>query len=559
MAFDAEGIVRPCLARNGETSPLRAPSDSAIDWNKSDTATASAGNPGCYLERLFLPLWQEGDVLVIALADATAEKIAWLRAAYGAIRLIAVSKEDLLAAIHRRFAAHLTEDAISALSRERPELSAQRVVTGGQGAVLILILIVIGVTAAGEPAALARTLVAAMSLLFWLSVVFRAALALTGAGRQVSAMPKAAGRDDLLPSYSVIVPLYREAHMVPVLARSLLALDYPHDRLQIILAVESDDAETVNAVEPLDGVTPFEVVRVPPSFPRTKPKAANYALRFARGEFAVVYDAEDRPQSDQLRKAVCEFRRQPRTTACLQARLVFDNAHCWIARQAALDYALWFGLFLPGLDRLGAPMPLGGTSNHFRTSVLRAVHAWDPFNVAEDADMGIRLAALGYRVAMLDSTTFEEAPERVGAWIRQRSRWLKGYMQTWLVHTRCASHFVGQTGLRGFVTFHFFVGGTIVSALLNPILWAICISFAIVGQHSAAYVSAGGIVASNGVLTVLAMTGTAWRGDGRLSPHGIVVPLYWLLISLAAWRALLQLIINPFHWEKTAHGGCDHV
>jgi len=295
----------------------------------------------------------------------------------------------------------------------------------------------------------------------------------------------------------------------------------------------------------------------------TQGKAANFALHFVRGEFVVVFDAEDRPEPDQLRKAVAEFRRAPRTTACLQARLVFYNRKRWIAAQAALDYSLWFGFLLQGLDRLGVPMPLGGTSNHFRTSVLRAICAWDPFNVTEDADIGIRLAALGDRVSMLDSATFEEAPEQVGAWIKQRSRWLKGYMQTWLVHSRRAPQFLSQTGVRGFVAFHLFIGGTVVSALLNPILWLVFVASVVVGKSAALhfeqleYVSAGGLMASNGVLMILTMAASTWRSDGKLAAHGVLVPFYWLLISVAAYRGLWHLVTRPFHWEKTTHGLID--
>ena len=182
---------------------------------------------------------------------------------------------------------------------------------------------------------------------------------------------------------------------------------------------------------------------VPPSHPQTKPKACNFALRFARGEYLVVYDAEDRPEPDQLRKVVATFRRSPPNTACLQCRLNYYNVNeNWLTRMFTLDYALWFDQMLPGLERLGMPIPLGGTSNHFRIDVLRELHAWDPFNVTEDADLGIRLGQKGYRVGIVDSTTFEEASCRAGQWMRQRSRWMKGYMQTLLVHTRRPLHLI---------------------------------------------------------------------------------------------------------------------
>jgi cellulose synthase/poly-beta-1,6-N-acetylglucosamine synthase-like glycosyltransferase len=276
----------------------------------------------------------------------------------------------------------------------------------------------------------------------------------------------------------------------------------------------------------------------------------------------VIYDAEDRPEPDQLRKAVSAFRRSDRTTACLQARLSFFNTDCWMPRLAALDYRLWFGLLLQGLDRLRVPMPLGGTSNHFRVAVLRAIHAWDPFNVTEDADLGIRLAALGYRVSMLDSTTHEEAPTHVSAWIRQRSRWLKGYMQTWLVHCRCAPLLIAQVGFGGFLAFQLFIGGAVLSALVNPILWAIFIVSSVfpvpifdgASGRELGTIAGLGVIGSNALLTLLTVAGSRRTGADRPDAYGLTVTLYWLLVSVAGYRGLWHLIVKPFHWEKTEHG-----
>ena len=229
--------------------------------------------------------------------------------------------------------------------------------------------------------------------------------------------------------------------MLPQLAQALRNLDYPLGKLDIKIVLEAGDRETIEAARTLGLEGVFEIIVVPPSQPQTKPKACNFALRFARGEYLVVYDAEDRPEPDQLRKVVATFRRSPPNTACLQCRLNYYNVdENWLTRMFTLDYTLWFDQVLPGLERLGMPIPLGGTSNHFRTDVLRELHAWDPFNVTEDADLGIRIGQKGYRVGVVNSTTFEEASCRVGQWIRQRSRWMKGYMQTLLVHTRRPLH-----------------------------------------------------------------------------------------------------------------------
>ena len=303
---------------------------------------------------------------------------------------------------------------------------------------------------------------------------------------------------------------------------------------------------------------PFEVLRVPDIQPRTKPKACNYALNFARGEFTVIFDAEDRPERDQLRKAVGAFRSLDAAVACLQARLNFYNAdENWLTRLFALDYLLWFEVLLPGLDRMGVPMPLGGTSNHFRTAVLRELGGWDPFNVTEDADLGIRIAQLGKRVAMLDYTTFEEAPNSLPVWLKQRSRWLKGYMQTWLVHTRQPFALVRRAGLKGFLAFHFFIGGSVASSLAAPLLW---LMFALMLAHPSRgeAIAVSSLLGGQTLMIVLASIVPLRRGWRDLMPYALTVTLYWALISLAAWRGFVQLIINPFHWEKTAHGLSRH-
>ena len=548
--------VRPHEAREKTAAP---------PWCDADPSCAPADDLTYYLRRLYLPLQRASGVAIVATADTTAENIAWLRAAYGQVRFVEVPRAELVEEIGRRFHRRLTDEAIFSLARERPSLSAQRVVTRSQAVALLSCTGLVAAAAWCAPIKVLEVLVVAMSLFFVVSVLFRAVLVWAGSLPAEQAGAPVLGGDRNLPRYTILVPLYREARVLPTLIGSLRALDYPKDKLQVLLVVEDDDVETAHAAQGYAGEAPFEVVRVPASLPRTKPKAANFALRYATGEYIVIYDAEDRPEPDQLRKAVAAFRRHPRTVACLQARLAFHNARCWLTQSFALDYGLWFNCLLPGLDRIAAPTPLGGTSNHFRTSVLRAIHAWDPFNVTEDADIGIRLAALGYRVAMLDSTTFEEAPIHVNAWIKQRSRWLKGYMQTWLVHGRSAGSLIGQVGLGGFLAFQLFIGGAILSALINPILWAIfAISWVVPipvfddpSGQTLTDISALGAVGSNALLTYLATFGARPRGEVKLAPCAYTVTIYWLLISVAAYRGLWHLIVKPFHWEKTAHGLSD--
>jgi cellulose synthase/poly-beta-1,6-N-acetylglucosamine synthase-like glycosyltransferase len=450
------------------------------------------------------------------------------------------------------------ERSISALREARPEFSAERTFTRGQGAVLLALPLIAFALFFIWPAAIGAIIAICCALAYIANGVFRALLVWVGAGEAAKPAPPV----KKLPLYTILVPLYREANVLPQLVSALRALDYPRRKLDIKLILEADDAETIAAAEALALESCFEIIRVPVCAPRTKPKACNYALNFARGEFLVVYDAEDRPEPDQLKKAVAAFRAAPPEIACLQARLNFFNAgENFLTAMFALDYALWFDFLLPGLDRLGVPMPLGGTSNHFRTDALRAIHGWDPYNVTEDADLGIRLSQMGYRVSTLDSTTFEEATNELGNWMRQRSRWLKGYMQTWLVHMRSPSRLLRNAGLKGFFCFQLFIGGTVLTALASPILWALSLLPLVPGIAPlpdpfafAIPVPMLGLLIGNSLFTYLAMLGPYRRGWLSLSPYGLAAPFYWLLISLAAYRGAIQLFTMPWHWEKTRHG-----
>jgi cellulose synthase/poly-beta-1,6-N-acetylglucosamine synthase-like glycosyltransferase len=228
----------------------------------------------------------------------------------------------------------------------------------------------------------------------------------------------------------------------------------------------------------------------------------------------------------------------------------------------ALDYSLWFDFLLPGLERFGIPMPLGGTSNHFRTEALRAIAGWDPCNVTEDADLGIRLARLGLSVATLDSTTFEEATITLANWYRQRSRWMKGYMQTWLVHMRNPRDLLRHAGAGGFLGFQLFIGGTFATGLANPLLWMLCLGSWALGVEpgiglawsSFTGVSFAALILGNTLFAYLLILGASRRGWLELAPYGLTAPAYWGLISAACYRGLWHLLTRPMYWDKTRHG-----
>lgn len=416
---------------------------------------------------------------------------------------------------------------------------------------------------------LALTIDAATSLMALWFLAF-ASLRLIGA--LVPAPPIQASRrrrDDELPVYTVIAALYHEAASVAPLLRAIEALDYPKEKLDVILVVEPDDLETRAAIARLRPMPQIQLLIAPDNLPQTKPKALNWALPFARGSFTAVFDAEDIPEPGQLRAALDAFHAYGPQTACVQASLCIDNLDdSWLSRMFAAEYAGQFDVFLPGLAVLGLPLPLGGSSNHFRTAVLREVGGWDAYNVTEDADLGFRLARFGYRAVTFASTTYEEAPTRLGGWLRQRSRWMKGWMQTWSVHMRAPRKLWRESGTRGVVALNLLIGGNVVSALAAPIL---LIDLALLaGAHAVSTTPStlftgpmitlhvAALAAGYLSTIVVGLIGLARRGQLRSGWVLALTPIYWALLSIAAWRALYQLFAEPYRWEKTDHGRGTH-
>ena len=363
-----------------------------------------------------------------------------------------------------------------------------------------------------------------------------------------------------LPSYSVLIPRCDEAQLVPLLRRAMTAIDYPPEKLDLMFVVEATSVGTVAAVRDLLGDPRFKLLQVPPSPPFTKPKALDYALPFVRGAHVVVYDAEDIPNPDQLRLAAAAFAAEPGID-CLQAELLVDNCReNLLTGLFAGEYAGQFGLMLPTLARWRLPMPLGGTSNHFRTSALRELGGWDAFNVTEDADLGVRLARLRYRSAMLFSQTYEEAPVSLGGWMRQRTRWMKGWMQTFIVHNRNPIALLKDMGLPAWFAFEVYVGSMILSPLLHTaFLTGVGLEFArgdalfsladprAIGQLGILIVGYGGTFA-------LVTAGLVRLGQKRLLVLQALLPLYWLLHAIATLRAAHELLTRPHFWGKTTHG-----
>jgi hypothetical protein len=531
--------------------------------------------PDRYLSRVaqhgLLPLRQRGQLLwVVAPRGFTARRLCRLAAAYPSLRdrVLLTSKQNLDHFLLRQEAGDvLGRSAANTLGRRFPALSAapaaddtsrgRRLRTMRRLAQTVLLSVMMTLT----PTVVPDIWSSALALWFLAFIGLRLAASLTPR-RSVRSPPRIP--DNCLPVYTVIAALYREASSVASLLQAIGALDYPREKLDVIIVIELDDLETRAALARLGPMPQVQVLLAPAEGPRTKPKALNCALPFARGSFTAVFDAEDRPDPGQLRAALDAFRTQGVDVACVQASLCIENqSDSWLSRMFAAEYAGQFDVFLPGLASFGVPLPLGGSSNHFRTAVLREVGAWDAYNVTEDADLGFRLARFGYRSSTFASTTFEEAPARFGGWLRQRSRWMKGWMQTWSVHMRRPRRLWKDAGAKGFFTLNAIIGGNVLTALTFPILVVdmtlrlLADAGAISGGFATGAVTplhlttiAAGFVST----IVVGLMGLARRGQLHQGWILALTPIYWACLSIAAWRALYQLLSEPYKWEKTEHG-----
>jgi glycosyltransferase XagB len=481
-------------------------------------------------------------------------------------RLVVVDQPALSNALAMTYSRELTQEAEDGLRRRHPRFCAASGLWRWQLAAIGTIVGLFLGACVFAPRETLSLYTALLSLMFFLTIALRALAAGHACYRRFSGkrrrIRKLADKD--LPYYTVLVALYREARVLPDLIAHLKRLNYPPAKLDIKLVLEVQDYETIDAANAADLPPHFEVLIVPNGSPRTKPRALNYAAQFARGDYLVIYDAEDRPEPDQLRKAAGHFHDAPAEVVCLQACLTYDNfSENWLARQGSIEYASLFGGILPMLDAAKLPLPLGGTSNHFRIKALRGVGGWDAHNVTEDADLGMRLYRAGLRAEVLDSTTYEEAACQPGNWIRQRTRWLKGWLQTYVVHMRQPMRLINDLGMPGFLAFQGHFAGVLIAALLHPLAYLLIahdlatgIMFSpntgVVGHHLW-LLAIFNLIA--GYVVALALGCFVLYGPRkRLIPDLLLIPIYWLFISVAAYRAVYQFFTAPQFWEKTEHG-----
>lgn len=477
--------------------------------------------------------------------------------------------------------------SLEELRDRNPDESAYKILFPWQKAVLIVILLVIGFFLIINTFYTLFVIFTVANITYFVMNPVKIFIALQGftgpkVGFRVSQEDIDTIDESTLPVYTILVPMYREKNMLPHILKNIHSLDYPKNKLDVKLLMEEEDEETLGEarslglfgsiekiIEPMDEaeyrefLKIFDPVIIPKAEIRTKPRACTYGLYRAKGEYVVIYDAEDYPEPDQLKKSVIAFRKIGSEYACLQCLLNYYNPRVNIlTRWFTIEYSYYYDYFLKGMDKIGAAIPLGGTSNHFRVKQIREIGAWDPYNVTEDADLGVRIARRNLKTGMLDSHTYEESVTTVRGWINQRARWVKGFIITWLVHMRHPRILYKELGLKRFALFQLTFGGNFYMPLMNVLLWSVFIVAILVPESNAswfsflpfAYLAIFNLVVGNLTYVFLLLYATYKERQYDILPLVFFSPIYWILMSIGAWKGLIQLIRNPHFWDKTAHG-----
>jgi cellulose synthase/poly-beta-1,6-N-acetylglucosamine synthase-like glycosyltransferase len=560
MSFPQLRIVPPVPP----APPVAGPADlSAVP---ADARLIDAYGAAAVLRDRVLPWRRAGAAVVVAADDQAAFAAARPRldALFGPVMLAQADRGALETAL-------LGQRSRALAARAETRVAAAdscRTMRAGQGACAVAAALA-GLVALTlwQPVWVFSALAVWACLVLFLTQGLRLAAGITElcarrAGRSAFHSARAHSEPDRLSRISLLVPLFREREIAGHLLRRLDRLVYPRDRLEVLLVAEEDDATTRATLEAATLPDWMRVVVVPPGQVQTKPRALNYALDFAGGAIVGVYDAEDAPASDQLLQVAGHFARSGPDVACLQGVLDFYNPRQnWLSRCFTVDYAAWFRVILPGMARLGLVIPLGGTTLFFRRATLETLGGWDAHNVTEDADLGVRLARRGFRTELIPTVTEEEANCRLWPWVRQRSRWLKGYAVTWWVHSRAPRRLWSDLGAWRFFGLQVVLLGGLSQFVLAPVLWSFWL-LPLGLPHPLADVIPWGLFLTLGALFLLAEVANIALGCAAVAgpKHRWLIPwvptlhFYWPLGALASYKALAELVSRPFFWDKTAHG-----
>lgn len=530
-----------------------------------DPACAEALDPIYCLENGVMPWMRLGKTLIIATChpERFEDMVATLPDTAGPVVMGLASEADIHAAIAATHAQHLSRMAETALPEE-DSCRSMRVVAGRTDlqkfalAALGFAALVFLWPGAFYAAAAAWAALTLISVALMKGVACFARLGGPLVSKASGAAPS--GRPPL--KVSILVPLFREKRIASRLVARLSRLTYPKSRLEVLLLLEHCDGQTRAALAEAELPPWMRVLVVPPGELTTKPRALNYGLRFCDGEIIGIYDAEDNPAPDQIGLVAAHFNEAPPEVACLQGILDYYNPHAnWLARCFTIEYAAWFRIVLPGMARMGFAIPLGGTTLFCRRKVLEDVGGWDAHNVTEDADLGIRLARRGFRIEMIDSVTLEEANCRFWPWIRQRSRWLKGYMTTYRVHMRRPLTLLRELGWRRFIGFQVLFLGALSQFVLAPVLWSFWLAVFDMPHPLLSFMGPYGqaTTLSFFLLTecmglIIGVTAVASPQHRGLIPWVPTLMFYFPLGAIAAYKAALEFVSRPFFWDKTEHG-----
>jgi cellulose synthase/poly-beta-1,6-N-acetylglucosamine synthase-like glycosyltransferase len=536
-----------------------------------------------------IPIEVKGSAINLAIDNPLDEKvmitIKYLFSAWK-INLCVISTEAIEWAIDNIYSEIHKDNAMCDLYNRAPDQSAYRVLYPKQKYFIISLFVAISISAIVSSTITFMILFSIISVGYFVVNPIKIYISLRGfkGARNVTRVTKAelqCMHDKDLPVYTVLIPIFHEGKILAQILRNLYNINYPKNKLDIKILIEETDEETIveakilglfgspkKKVNGIPGAEYFEFLKlfdpivIPSAKVTTKPRACNYGLLRGRGELVVIYDAEDKPDPDQLRKAAIIFLRSSNDIVCLQSKLNFYNAdENVLTKWFSIEYANWFEFYLQGLDWIEAPIPLGGTSNHFRKKGLDELGRWDPYNVTEDADLGLRLARQKLKTEVIDSHTYEEATMTPKSWIRQRSRWYKGHLQTYLVHMRQPRQLLKDLGAEKFLKFQLTFGASIFVPLINPLLWILTAASFLL-PINLSWLEPGylqticlfNLVAGNASYLSIYVIACLKLKKYRYVPFALLMPMYWVLHSIASWRGLIQLIRKPFYWDKTSHG-----
>jgi cellulose synthase/poly-beta-1,6-N-acetylglucosamine synthase-like glycosyltransferase len=502
----------------------------------------------------------------IATTNPTTELLLHLTKTYFQYKVFITSPFDILWTLQKKFKTEDDTHSREEINNQLPKISAKNL-TFSRQLISALFLILVACILGLQNHYFLSFVLLAINLFFFATLFSKALFFIAGVFAKKSAVKNI---DDLLaninekdlPIYTILVPLYKEKlSTVTQLTSAIKNFNYPLSKLDVKLIAELDDDLTIQNIKSLGLESIFQIIRVPHSIPKTKPKACNYALRFAKGELVTIYDAEDVPDVNQLKKTFLTFKELgdfgSKKITALQCHLNFYNRNeNWLTKFFSIEYSSWFQFLLYGLQALKLPIPLGGTSNHFKTEELKNLKAWDPYNVTEDAELGMRIAINNGIIRVVNSTTMEECPNLVSSWLHQRTRWIKGHLQTFLVYMREPKTIIKNFGFSGFLGFFFFIGAPAISYIFVPFSLVLYFFASIAPNISPdlLYFMVFNLIFGVTLHLLIALFVIVKNKWLNILPLCFLFPIYWLLHSVASYLALYQLIKKPHHWNKTEHG-----